>query len=114
METRFKEFLISIAFLSIFAVKMGISVAPVVFYLDKDVVLSVILQLELENHSKEGSSEASKDLLKVFSKATHCNLIDLYPILPFSIDNLSKYHTNAKRYIASFYPSVPTPPPNRI
>src|SRR5690606_26760147 len=111
MKTRFKQFLISIAFLSIFAVKMGISVAPVVFYLDKEVVLSVILQLELENHSKDGGLDTSKDLLKAFSKASNCSLIDLHPILPFNLKNLSKYHTNANRYIASFYPSVPTPPP---
>ncbi len=98
-------------FLFIFFAKMSISVAPAIFNLDKKTVNAVILQLELENNSKD-SSESLKDLNNFIKKGT-----EFHTIFEFKLENIllieKKIVVNKhKFYLKKFFPSVPTPPPN--
>lgn len=111
MSGHIKRLVFSILFLFVFFVKMGISIAPLLLSIDKETVSAVIMQLELEN-SKD-TSENAKDLQKVFKKGSELNLIYEFAINPLSEESLLKYHFNSKEYTTSFYPSVPTPPPNK-
>ena len=103
--------IIIIAFVSIFISKMVISVAPVfIYYLDKNIVKSAILQLEQEHSSEDGSG---KDVLKKadFKIDLHYNNFTYVPVIRgFSIRNC--YIDHFKRYVNPYHPSVPTPPPN--
>lgn len=102
---------IVIIFISIFTAKMFISAAPVfIGQLDKDLITSVILQLEHE-HAPE--AETSKDKLKFMEykpldpyHASHF----IPPLHDFDLSNA--FFDHFKRYITSYYPAVPTPPPN--
>lgn len=100
---------IVIAFVSIFSVKMLISATPIFVCIDKDTMKSVIMQLEQE-HPSDGDV---KDSLKLIdSKLIHQYAYDAYiPVLQdFGVKNC--YIDHFKRYVNSFYPSIPTPPPN--
>ena len=101
---------IVIAFLGIFTAKMLISVAPVfVAHFDKEIMNSVIMQVELEHGADSDSGKISKHV--------DCKIIDHHSmdaLLPlryhFYISN--GYIAHFKRYVNPFHPSVPTPPPN--
>lgn len=85
---------------------MFIAVAPVVFNLDKKLVNSAIMQLELENETKE-----VKDTNKVFNKGNdfkHPNLLSNCASNSVFLD----YHYFSKKYLNLYFPAVPTPPPN--
>jgi hypothetical protein len=83
---------------------MFIAVAPVVLNLDKKLVNSAIMQLELENETK--------DINKVFNKGNDFiksyNLSFNYSITSIFLD----YHYFSKKYLTLYFPAVPTPPPN--
>jgi len=98
-------------FSTIFFIKMVISIAPIYasFY-DSDHVMAVILQLEIENHA--GKSNSTDLGVEKFTK-------EFTSITNWDIFCLPVKHLSAKQYIdqddihvKSFYPSVPTPPPN--
>lgn len=103
--------LIVVAFLGIFFAKMLISGAPVFFtHIDKQIMNSVIMQIEAE-HSTDG--EGSK------TKLTLCDYkVDFqYFHVPLSVHDLyglsNSFIDHSKRYVDPFHASVPTPPPNR-
>lgn len=110
MILRKNYILITVAFLSIFFAKMFISGAPVFFKcIDKEIMKSVIMQIELE-HSSEGDSKSS-------IKYNDYKLIDFFsPISSFTILSdvgvKNSFIDHYKRYFNPFHPTVPTPPPN--
>ncbi len=110
MFVRKYRLLLVITFLGIFFVKMVISGAPVFFaQLDKNMMKSVIMQLELE-HECDGDS--TKIILKYVDSKFNFHFDPLYvPVLyHFSIKN--DFIDHFKRYVDPYHPSVPTPPPN--
>ena len=102
--------LIVITFLSIFSAKMVISGAPVFFsHIDKQIMNSVIMQIEAE-HSADGDAGKAKVKLCDYKIDFHhdyalTSVLHLYGINNSFIDHF-------KRYFDPFHPSVPTPPPN--
>lgn len=85
---------------------MMISIAPVIFSLDKKLVSAVIMQLELENETKDGA----KDFNKAFNKV---NEIKHSFTFNYSLSNIFlDYHYFSKKYLTLYFPAVPTPPPN--
>lgn len=110
MHSKKYRFLVVVAFLSIFMVKMGISAAPVFFqHLDKEVINSVIMQIEQEH---EDNGESGK-ILKIveFKSINHYNSFFSVPLLyEIGIDN--NFIDHNKRYVNPYHPAVPTPPPN--
>lgn len=103
----FKEIInkaLSGVFLFIFLVKMIISVAPVLIDdMDEKSVYTVIMQLEIEHESPKGAEAKWEEIqsLHQFSFA-----LPAFDVLHFSV---SSFVNNP---VQSFYPSVPTPPPN--
>jgi hypothetical protein len=90
---------------------MVISGAPVFFaHIDKEIMNSVIMQIELE-HSTDG--ESGKTALKF----TDHKLIDFYQSHVYfsllgEVTIPKSFIEHFKRYVSPYYPSVPTPPPN--
>ncbi|RYG15291.1 MAG: hypothetical protein EOO07_15745 [Chitinophagaceae bacterium] len=102
--------LIVIAFMAIFATKMVISGAPVVFSsIDKKLMRAVIMQLEVENNSEE----TSKGNVKF---ADHKLMFQRFDVLyvPLVISNglSNSFIDHSRRYVDPYHPLVPTPPPN--
>ncbi len=99
--------LFSILFLLIFFAKMVITLAPlIVNQFDRDTMNAVIMQLEIENNAK--GSDTSKELLKDYIYTiSSSNFTSL-------LQNLIKNPTAASdaNHRCTFFPSVPTPPPN--
>jgi hypothetical protein len=111
MKTNYITVGYSLFFLIIFFIKMSITTAPIFFSLDKKVINAVIMQLELENNSKENPAEA-KDNANFFKKGIdfiHCKNFEIAQLL--ILDDID-YHFIYKQYIKTFFPRVPTPPPN--
>lgn len=109
MLLKLRRIAIAFTFLSIFAAKMFISGAPVFFSsLDKRLMSTVIMQLE-----EERKGETGKDSVKFADQKL---LFDKYemiyqPIVEYvSVPN--SFIEHAKRYIGTYHPAVPTPPPN--
>jgi len=101
---------IVIAFLGIFFVKMVISGAPVFFgKIDKDVMKSVIMQLELE-HESDGDS--GKVTVKYIDYKFNFHFDPLYVPLVYHFNIKNCFIDHFKRYVNPYHPSVPTPPPN--
>ncbi|MDB5020507.1 MAG: hypothetical protein JWQ28_1634 [Pedobacter sp.] len=110
MASKKYRLFVVIAFLSIFIVKMGISAAPIFFnHLDKEVINSVIMQIEQEH---EADGESGKVLKFVeFKLISHSSTFVYTPLVyEIGIDNTFLDHN--KRYVNPYHPSVPTPPPN--
>lgn len=100
-------------FFAIFFAKTVISTAPIfVHNFDKDALLQVVLQLEIENNSgKSGSGDQAKDIFaKVYFKLA--TTISLQPPADYTIE--TNFIRNDARHIRAFYPAVPTPPPNNF
>ncbi len=104
---KYRSFIV-IAFLGIFASKMIISVAPVVFSaIDKGLMNAVIMQIEVENNG----DEAQKKSLKFSDhKFLSFNITNFKIVLNCSVSNSFIEHSG--RYVDPYHPSVPTPPPN--
>jgi hypothetical protein len=110
MRLKKYRLLLVLAFLSIFVAKMGISAAPVFFsHLDKELMNSVIMQIEQEH---EADGESGKVLKFVeFKSINHNNCFICTPLLyEIGVDN--NFIDHNKRYVNPYHPSVPTPPPN--
>lgn len=108
MTRELTRILFSSIFLFIFFAKIFIAVAPLIIeHFDRKSVNAVIMQLEIESETKDKNerTKAVKELYS-FEKTVFIftSLFNLNEI--FSLDSRSKNH------IQSFYPSVPTPPPN--
>jgi len=100
---------IFIFFISIFALKMLVSVLPVDMNTDKYSVKSAVLDLEQED-SQEGDS---KDLLK-YNDYKCGDFYHSYIYTPLLQQPRIKncFIDHSKRYVDPYHPSVPTPPPN--
>jgi hypothetical protein len=110
MQFRKYRILLVIAFLSIFTIKMGISAAPVFFdHLDKELMNSVIMQIEQEH---EADGDSGKILKFVDFKLINHNHHFVYLPVLFSIGIDNKFLDHNKRYVNPYHPAVPTPPPN--
>jgi hypothetical protein len=107
------KFLIGIIFLAVFTVKMGLSIAPLVFTIDKETVNAVIMQLELESQAKD-ANDSVKDMNKFVKKGADLLHDYQFHLNPLSTDCNLRFYTKARPYINSFYPSVLTPPPNCV
>jgi hypothetical protein len=110
MLTRKYRLFIVIAFLGIFASKMVISGAPMIFsVLDKGLMNAVIMQLEVEHNGEE----TQKVKLKFADQKVPTPRFDLtasYIDLDCGVSN--SFIEHSRRYIDPYHPSVPTPPPN--
>jgi hypothetical protein len=109
MKIRKIKILVAMLFLSIFSIKMVISLAPAFLYLDNKTVTAVILQLELESKADKDSLE--KDAVKekkVFDE-TYMHFLAYHSFL-----NGVKVLYNSEHclYKQVHHPQVPTPPPN--
>ena len=100
-------------FFAIFFAKMAISTAPIFVHgFDKEALLQVVLQLEIENNNgKSGLGDQVKDIFAkgYFKLAT---TISLQPPADYTIE--ANFIMDDARHIRAFYPAVPTPPPNRL
>ena len=103
----FKEIakkIFSTVFLFIFFAKMAISVAPLLIVsMDEESVYSVIMQLEIEHQTPKGAEAKWEQIQHAHQFNFSRPLIGLVASNTFSSED---------RHIQSFYPSVPTPPPN--
>ncbi|NEU07436.1 hypothetical protein GZH53_03830 [Flavihumibacter sp. R14] len=103
----FKEIakkIFSTVFLFIFFAKMAISVAPLLIVnMDEKSVYSVIMQLEIEHQTPKGAEAKWEEI----QHAHHFNFAQ--PLVGLLCSQVFSYEDQP---IQSFYPSVPTPPPN--
>lgn len=101
----------STLFLSVFFLKMAISVAPIYasFY-DSKHVIAAILQLEIENNSGKPNcvDSSTENFTKEFATTINWDIF----ITPSRFLAVKQYPTDDDISVKSFYPSVPTPPPN--
>nr|WP_121269344.1 hypothetical protein [Pedobacter schmidteae] len=110
MFLRKYRLLIIITFMGIFSAKMIISGAPVFFnHIDKEIMNSVIMQIEAE-HSSDGDTGKAKLKLFDFKIDMHHDYGFAAILNHFGVK--SSFLDHFKRYFDPFHPSVPTPPPN--
>jgi len=110
MFLRRYRILIVMIFLNVFLAKMIISGAPVFFsHIDKEIMNSVIMQIELE-HSADGDAGKTKVKLCDYKVDFHYDYC-FTSILP-QIGMSNSFIDHFKRYVDPYHPSVPTPPPN--
>jgi hypothetical protein len=109
MSKKKYQFFAAIIFLSVFCAKMLISAAPVFLQkVDKELVNSVIMQVELEHGS---DSETGKTIKYVDFKIINHTYHSYMPVVyDFMLTN--SFLNHSKRYVNPYHPSVPTPPPN--
>lgn len=110
MFVRKYRLFIVIAFLGIFASKMVISGAPLIFSaLDKGLMSAVIMQLEVEHNGEENQ----KFSLKFSDQKLFTERFDL-PTLHVEVNCgvSNSFIEHSRRYVDPYHPSVPTPPPN--
>ena len=96
-------------FMSVFLIKMSVSIAPVFLSLNSKVVSSFILQLEQESKTDKGDPE--KDAFKekkVFDEYYHHALA----YQSFLTQTNVLYNAEHHLYKQTYHPVVPTPPPN--
>lgn len=92
---------------------MLISATPMfVNVIDKDTMLQVVLQLEIENTSQNGNAgleDLHENGVKIFNPAT-LDFVN-FALMMESVKKERHYHKNEKG-IHAFDAKVPTPPPN--
>ncbi|RZK50920.1 MAG: hypothetical protein EOO87_18965 [Pedobacter sp.] len=96
--------------MGIFAGKMVISGAPVIFsQLDKALMNAVIMQLEVENNGDDTQKTNVKfsEPKLLFYKY---DLTYVPVVLDYGVTN--SFIEHSRRYVDPYHPSVPTPPPN--
>lgn len=110
MLLRKYRLLIAIAFMGVFATKMVISGAPIIFsHLDKSLMNAVIMQLEVEHNG----DETQKTSLKFVEYKQFFQRFDLsYVALEIDYGVTNSFIEHSRRYVDPYHPSVPTPPPN--
>jgi hypothetical protein len=109
MKIRKNKLLVVAMFMTVFALKMAISLAPVFLYLDSKAVSAVILQLELESKGEKDTPD--KDTFKekkVFDE------YDFHSVdfITFVVETNVLHNQEHSLYIQAYHPVVPTPPPN--
>jgi hypothetical protein len=109
MFKRKHQLFVVITFLSIFCAKMLISAAPVFLqHMDKELINSVIMQVELEHGSDGDSGKIVKFIDHKIISHSYMTFVPL--VFNFMISN--EFLNHSKRYVNPYHPSVPTPPPN--
>ncbi len=111
MSTQVTREIYAKLFFAIFFAKMFISTAPIyIQQFDRDALLQVVMQLEIENNNgKSGIGDQIKDVFaKDYPKSTIP--FKLHPPTDFIVQ--ATFVSNDARHIRAFYPAVPTPPPN--
>lgn len=106
-----KRKIYSLLFSFIFLAKMVMSIAPIYASLyDSNHVMAVILQLEIENHSGKSNSAdlTNENFSKEFATVVNWDIF----LTPMRYLSIKQYILDDDISIKSFYPSVPTPPPN--
>lgn len=99
---------ISKLFLLIFLSKMLISVAPVIVdQIDSKTINLVIMQLEIQHPDLHDY----KDLSHKQAFATYDNN-SLFNLTPIALLVSKRYIKNNKKHIRTYFPLIPTPPPN--
>ncbi|WP_114940025.1 hypothetical protein [Mucilaginibacter endophyticus] len=109
MKIRNKKIWVVALFMTVFVIKMGISLAPLFSCLDNKTVSAVILQLEQESKTEKDSPE--KDLMK--EKKTF-DAYDFHAInfITFITESKVLHNQENALYKQVYHPVVPTPPPN--
>lgn len=98
-----------LTFFSIFCAKMLISAAPVFLqHMDKDLINTVIMQVELE----QGSDGDTGKTLKYIDYKIISHIYTAYVPIIFTFKINNEFLNHSKRYVNPYHPSVPTPPPN--
>jgi hypothetical protein len=107
MRKRIYKRLFSIVFLFIFFAKMVITLAPfIIKQFDRATVNAVIMQIEIENNGK--NLDMSKELVKEYFTAIHtCDFLR-----PVQYLEATPFTDDEDTHLRTFYPTVPTPPPN--
>jgi len=83
---------------------MAISIAPLIIgNMDEESLYSVIMQLEIEHQTPKGAEAKWEQVQNLFNFNFSQPLVGLISPSAFNFED---------RHIQSFYPSVPTPPPN--
>lgn len=101
---------ISLLFLFIFIIKIGIALSPIIKeQVCAKAVNAVIMQLEIhpsdQTEIKDASSLPAFSFLPLYSHA---------PLSP-SQDYCQQYYTiNHRKHHSAFYPLIPTPPPDQV
>jgi len=111
MSTKVTRELYAKLFFAIFFAKMFISTVPIFIHkFDRDTLLQVVLQLEIENNNgKSGLGDQVKDIFaKGYPKLS--TYFGLQP--PTHLTTKANFIADDERHIRAFYPTVPTPPPN--
>jgi hypothetical protein len=109
MKTRSFKISVTILFMSIFLVKMVISIAPVFLCMDNKTVKAVIMQLEHESKTEKDDLEKNtfKDKKSFDENINHIIAYTAY------INEVNVLHNlENSLYKQVYHPVVPTPPPN--
>lgn len=110
MKKEFARYSFSLVFLFIFFVKMVISIEPLIAdHFDNKLVNTVIMQLEIETNASKGLDQVKDTLVKAewlngFYKFSFSR--------PDSSVAINNYILMYSCQIQTFYPIIPTPPPN--
>jgi hypothetical protein len=108
MKTEIAKKLIGFLFLSIFFIKVVISVAPFVLsHFDKKAVNAVIMQLEIEGDAK--TNDVKENTVKEYFTLGSFGFSVHHPTQLVLTSMISVDHD---KHVQAFYPVVPTPPPN--
>ena len=108
MKPEIAKKLIGCLFLSVFFIKMVISIAPfIISHFDKKAVNAVIMQLEIEGDVK--TNDVKENTVKEYFTLGNFGFSLLHPTQFILKSMLSADHD---KHVQAFYPVVPTPPPN--
>lgn len=112
MALRKLKIFISVLFMGIFIIKMGISIAPAFLSMDNNAVGAIINQLELEN---KGDSKDAKEKGDFKDKLPELDqeLAFVYVYAPVLTATNFYYHQQQLLYQQTHHPVVLTPPPNK-
>ena len=101
---------IRMIFLTIFFIKMVISVMPLFSFMDSKIAAAVIMQLEHEN--KTDKDDLEKDAAKE-KKSFDEHTIAAFEFRPLQLLESNALHNLEKTLLVQpYHPIVPTPPPN--
>jgi len=104
MFKRIAQQIFTTVFLFIFFAKMAISIAPLIIgNMDGQSVYSVIMQLEIEHQTPKGAEAKWEQVQNLHQYSFARPLVGVVSTKEFNFED---------SHIQSFYPSVPTPPPN--
>jgi hypothetical protein len=99
-------------FISIFFIKMSISVAPVFLLLNNKTVRAVIMQLELEGKDEKDATDKDAIKDKKFFDEDKDLVIHCYTLTPILIETNILHNMEHALFVQTYHPVVPTPPPN--